>query len=239
VTAPRGLRLLVFDWDGTLIDSVASIVACTRRTLEDLELDGHLTDGDIRGAIGLGLRETVEHFLPGATAEHFRRVVDCYRRHWLDTFHSLSEPFAGAEETLSELREAGYLLAVATAKSRAGLDRDLGRTGLAPLFHTTRTADETASKPDPAMLVAIMEELEVPPDATLMVGDTGYDLEMAARARAGAVAVACGAQGRAELERWSPLACLESVAELPPWLGQLGPILETGRQARSQRGRGL
>lgn len=215
--APPGLRLVVFDWDGTLLDSVASIVACTRRTLEELQL-GTLSEGEIRGAIGLGLRETVERFLPGAAPERFRRVVECYARHWQETFHAHSELFAGAEEALGALRQAGFLLAVATAKSRRGLDRDLQRTGLERFFHATRTVDESASKPDPAMLLEIMEELQVLPEAALMVGDTGYDLEMAVRARAAAVAVACGAQGRAELERWNPLACLESVAELPLWL---------------------
>jgi phosphoglycolate phosphatase len=219
VASPGALRLLVFDWDGTLLDSIASIVACTRRTMTDLCLDG-LGDGDIQDAIGLGLAETVERFLPGASPELFARVVERYRQHWAETFHALSEPFAGVEAALEELRRQGYLLAVATAKSRPGLQRDFARTGWARLFHASRTADESASKPDPRMLLQLMEQLETPPAANLMIGDTGYDLEMATRAGVASIAVACGAHARAELERLGPLACLDSVAELPAWLGR-------------------
>lgn len=210
-------ELLVFDWDGTLMDSIASIVACTRATLEDLDLPP-LPDEMIRGTIGLGLRETMEILCPGGGDETYGRVLECYRKHWLATWRDRPVLFEGVREMLEALVEDGYLLAVATGKSRRGLDFVLTETGLADLFHATRTVDEAFSKPHPKMLLDILDELGVPPGSAMMIGDTTYDLEMARSALTASVGVCTGSHAREELLRFEPLICLERVVELREWL---------------------
>ncbi len=222
--ADRGYQLVVFDWDGTLLDSVASIVACTEHTLAELELPPPVP-GAIRTALGLGLRETVEAFCPGCDQDTFNRIVEVYRRHWLTDFCHRPVLFDGVERALVELARSGRLLAVATAKGRRGLDLDLERTGLADRFAATRTVDEARSKPHPEMLLGLLDELGVGANETVMVGDTTHDLMMAHNAGVAAVAVTTGSHGRAALDAARPLACLEAVTELPGWLaGRPAPV---------------
>lgn len=215
--------LLIFDWDGTLMDSIATIVACTRATLEDLDLPS-LPDEAIRGTIGLGLRETMEVLCPGGGDEVFSRVLECYRKHWLATYRDQPLLFEGVREMLEALAEDGYLLAVATGKSRRGLDHVLAETSLAQVFHATRTVDEAFSKPHPKMLLDILDELGVPARSAVMIGDTTYDLEMARSAGTASIGVCSGSHGREELQRLGPLACLDGVVELREWL--VGAALE-------------
>lgn len=212
-------RLLVFDWDGTLMDSIGTIVACTQATIRELEL-GELPEPTIRGTIGLGLRETIDILSPGCDDALYGRILDCYRRHWVSTFREMPLLFAGVDEMLRGLATDGYLLAVATGKSRRGLDYALEQTGLREIFHATRTADEAFSKPHPQMLLDILDELGVASGNAVMVGDTTYDLEMAKSARTHAVGVCSGGHDREELERFGPLACLDRVVDLAPWLAQ-------------------
>ncbi|HVS02166.1 MAG TPA: HAD-IA family hydrolase [Thermoanaerobaculia bacterium] len=219
--AAGAFRLVVFDWDGTLIDSIASIVGCTRCAFEELGLPAP-PEEQIRGAIGLGLGDTMRRFFPDAGADLRQRVREAYGRHWVGTWHARHAPFPPAETTLAHLERAGYLLAVATAKSRRGLERDFERTGLGRYFAASRTTDEAAAKPSPAMVLELMRELGAGADATLVVGDTSWDLEMAAAAGAAAVAVCCGAQDRQQLLRCRPLALLDGVHELPRWLAERG-----------------
>lgn len=209
--------LLIFDWDGTLLDSIASIVGCTQTTLEELEIEP-VEEARIRGAIGLGIRETVEHLAPGCDDELFHRIREVYRRHWFATYSRRPVLFAGVKRTLRQLAGRGYLLAVATAKGRKGLLQDLAATGLADLFQATRTMDEAPSKPDPRMLLDILEELDVEARDALMIGDTTYDLEMAANAGIAAVAVSTGSHSRATLDGAGALDCLGGVTELVSWL---------------------
>jgi len=221
-TAARRFRLLVFDWDGTLIDSIASIVACTHAALEDLELAGP-PDDEIRGTVGLGLRDVLARLWPeGAPPEH-ERLMERYRHHWLTTYGRRGELFAGVDDTLAALEERGYLLAVATGKGRTGLERDLRATGLDGRFLASRTVDEAASKPNPQMLLELMDELGAGGKETLMIGDTTFDLDMARNAGAAAVGVLTGPHGADDLLACAPLACLASVAELPAWLDGRAP----------------
>jgi phosphoglycolate phosphatase len=213
----HSFRLLVFDWDGTLMDSIGSIVACTRATLEDLGLPG-LPDEKIRGTIGLGLRETVDVLWPGGGDEVFNQVLECYRKHWLSTWRDQPVLFEGVCDLLRELEADGYLLAIATGKSRRGLDHVLEQTGLTDLFHATRTVDEAFSKPHPQMLLDILDELGVSPRDAVMIGDTTYDLEMARNAGTAAVGVCTGSHCREELERLGPVVCLDGVVGLREWL---------------------
>jgi len=214
-------RLLVFDWDGTLMDSVGSIVACLLHSLRELGFEA-LPEASIRGTIGLGLSELLEQLYPGATRLERLRLIECYRHHWVTEYRRRPVLIDGVRRVLETL-EAHYCLAVATGKSRTGLDRDLERTGLRSYFSATRTIDEAMSKPHPQMLLELIDELGVTPSETLMVGDTTFDLEMARNAGSAAVAVLTGAQQREELMDCAPLECLPSVGELPAWLEEFVP----------------
>jgi phosphoglycolate phosphatase len=213
----RTYRLVVFDWDGTLIDSIGSIVACTEAALADAGVEPPPLEV-LRGSIGLGLDETFDRFYPALARERRDTILERYRHHWIETWHARHDPFPAAATTLTRLAEAGTLLAVATAKSRLGLRRDFERTGLGRFFHASRTFDECAPKPSPVMLRELMAELGTTPAQTLMVGDTRWDLEMARNAGVDAIAVLCGAQPEAELRGCPQLACLPEVGALLDWL---------------------
>jgi len=214
----RDFKLLVFDWDGTLMDSEARIVACIRAASGDLGLEV-LPDSAIRNIIGLGLREAIEALYPGSGDDIHRGMSERYRHHFLTANPTPTQLFAGAAETLKSLDEQGYLLAVATGKGRHGLDRVLEETGLRTMFHTTRCADETFSKPHPLMLTEIMEELGTEPEETLMIGDTEYDMLMAVNARTSALAVSYGVHEIERLLQHEPLGHIDAISELLPWLG--------------------
>ena len=208
-------ELVVFDWDGTLMDSEAHIVTSMQRALKELDLPV-LPREKIRDIIGLGLREAIMRLLPDCDDDLLLMITDCYRHHFFTD--DPCEPFAGAEQVLQHLHGAGYLLAVATGKGRQGLDRVLRSTGFSQYFVETRCADEAHSKPHPQMLLEIMDILGVDAKHTLMVGDTEYDLNMANAANTAAVGVDYGVHSRERLMACSPLACLSSITELPEWL---------------------
>jgi len=211
------VELIAFDWDGTLMDSEARIVTCLQAAFVDLALPApsHAAARDI---IGLGLEESMLRLYPTADATLCANLIERYRQHFLVTNPTRSQLFAGVREALEQLAAHGYLLAVATGKSRVGLNLALAETDLNGFFHATRCADETCSKPNPQMLFDIMDELGVRPAATLMVGDTEYDLQMAHNAGTAAVAVCCGVHSSERLLAFQPLACLDSVSALPAWL---------------------
>lgn len=206
-------RLLIFDWDGTLIDSADRIVTCMQRAATDEGLAMPGADA-VRNIIGLGLPEAVEAIYPGLDAEHNARVRASYSRHFLAGDEPPSPLFAGVREGLQRLAERGYVLAVATGKSRRGLDRALDETGLGGLFSHSRCADETRSKPHPLMLQELLQEVGVSAAAALMVGDTEYDLEMALNAAMPAVGVSYGAHSVARLLRHQPLMVIDRFAAL-------------------------
>lgn len=214
---PRPFDLLVFDWDGTLMDSLGAIVACTRATLAALDLPP-LSEDEIRRSVGLGIDETVERLAPGAGRPEAEALKRCYRDLWLSTYRDRPVLFSDAEPLLAELGSAGYLLAVATGKSRRGLVRDLEATGLGPRFHATRTVDEAPSKPHPGMLVSLLDELGVQPGRALMIGDSAWDLQMAANAGVPAVGITTGGYPRSQLLEHAPAGCVECLADLLAWL---------------------
>lgn len=214
-------RLLVFDWDGTLMDSEAHIVACMQQAARDVDLAPISREAG-RDVIGLGLHEAASVLLPDTSDKDRRRFAERYREHFLASAFRNGQPasrfFPGARKTLEKLRARGYLLAVATGKGRHGLDRAMQATGTRESFHATRCADETASKPDPRMLVELTQELGVEPAHTVMVGDTEYDMQMARSAGAAAVAVSYGVHERERLMACEPLTCLERIGDLVTWL---------------------
>lgn len=213
----RRFELLVFDWDGTLMDSEAHIVASMQRAMSDIQLP-EMAREKIRDIIGLGLREAINRLLPEESDAVHIALVDRYRYHYFTD--DPCEPFEGVEPVLQQLSKQGYLLAVATGKGRRGLNRVLQSTGFGEYFIETRCADETCSKPDPQMLNEIMSVTGVEPVQTLMIGDTEYDLEMANAAKTASLGVDYGVHSRDRLLSCGPLACLSSISELPDWLAE-------------------
>ncbi|HTY02475.1 MAG TPA: HAD-IA family hydrolase [Rhodocyclaceae bacterium] len=216
----RRFELIVFDWDGTLLDSAGAIVASIQAAAVDLGL-APPSEKRARHVIGLGLRDALRYALPQLGEEHHPELANRYRHHYLAQDGQLNL-FDGAEELVRHLAAEGYLLAVATGKSRLGLDRAMAASGLSACFHASRCADECHSKPHPEMLEELMEELGVPPELTLMIGDTTHDLEMAANAGVAALAIAHGAHERAALEALAPVYCAGSMADLADWLSRHG-----------------
>lgn len=212
----RRYRLVVFDWDGTLMDSTAIIVSSIQAAARDLGYPPP-DSATANHVIGLGLNDALAIAVPQLPASEYRRMADRYRVHFLAK-DPATPLFQGATELLGELRERGHLLAVATGKSSAGLSRALKATGTQQFFAATRCADQTASKPAPDMLEELMRELNVTGDSTLMIGDTTHDLQMALNAGTGAVALTHGAHPRGELEALNPLACVDNIRDLGEWL---------------------
>lgn len=214
------VRLFVFDWDGTLMDSERQIVHCMRQAAADLKLVVPPAE-EVRAIIGLGLPEALLRLFPFYDRPLRERIRQAYARHFVAEAGGRSELFPGARELLESLRDQGHLLAVATGKSRLGLDRVLEQTGLLDFFDATRCADETASKPDPRMLHEILVSLSVFPREAVMIGDTTFDLEMAARAAVPSVGVAHGVHAVAELEKHRPVAVVPDMAALASCLASL------------------
>lgn len=210
-------KLLVFDWDGTLMDSEAHIVHCMRQAIHDSGLPAE-EDAAIRNIIGLGLSEALRTLFSAGDSQLHEAITQRYRHHFLSDAHSPSELFAGADATLGALSATGYLLAVATGKGRHGLDHVLEQTGLKKFFHASRCVDEAPSKPHPQMLFDLMDVLDVTPDDTLMIGDTEYDMHMARNAGVSALGVSYGVHGRERLLQSGALDCLDAIHELPGWL---------------------
>jgi len=213
---PKRFELIVFDWDGTLMDSAGAIVASLQGACSDLGLPVPSEEG-ARYVIGLGLEDAMAYILPGVEPSVYPSIAERYRDHFLrhDPDTAL---FAGAAELVAHLHDSGFLLAVATSKGRRGLERSLTATGLKRYFHATRCADEGFSKPHPGMLEALMAELDVVPDRTLMIGDTSHDMKMAHAAGVPRLGIAHGAHARAALLDHEPLACVEDLAGLREWL---------------------
>lgn len=212
--------LIVFDWDGTLLDSAAAIVSAIQASCVDLGLPVP-EDARARHVIGLGLHDALRHAVPELGVDDYPHMVERYRYHYLARDHELAL-FGGAAELIERLAGGGWQLAVATGKSRKGLDRALAHSGLGTFFQGTRCADECFSKPHPAMLEELMAELVVEPERTLMIGDTTHDLQMAQNARVGAVGVSYGAHPLEQLASVPSLACVDSMEALDSWLSQNG-----------------
>ena len=212
-------RLIVFDWDGTVVDSHAAIAECMQEASRELGLPVPERERASH-VIGLGLHDAMRIVAPGLPEHRYPEFVDAYRRHFRAREDTM-QPFSGIRELLRSLREE-RTLAIATGKSRRGLQRALTATGLQADFSASRCADETHPKPHPAMLLELMDELNFRASEALMVGDTSHDLQMAAAAGVAGVAVTYGAHARDSLMACGPLGCVSSVGELREWLTQNG-----------------
>lgn len=216
--AQKKFDLIVFDWDGTLMDSTATIVKCIRAAARDLDLPVP-SEKAAAYVIGLGLQEAMQAVLPEVDSKYHLRMAERYRYHYLAKDQQLTL-FDGVREMLEDLAAQGYRLAVATGKSRAGLNRALAESQLAPLFDATRCADETFSKPHPAMLEELTRELDQAMNRTVMIGDTTHDLQMALNAGTSSIGVRHGAHSDAELLPLNPLYIAGSIPELHAWLNE-------------------
>ena len=213
---PQRFDLIVFDWDGTLFDSTALIVRCIQEACRDL---GVAVPSDERAAyvIGLGLQDALRYAAPGLSPARYPELGQRYRHHYFANQHALTL-FDGALPMLQDLKARHHWLAVATGKSRRGLDEALNTVQLKGMFDGTRTADETASKPDPTMLLELMREFGTEPERTLMVGDTTHDLQLARNAGTPCVAVSYGAHEPEAFHAFDPLHIAHSTPDLHAWL---------------------
>ena len=209
-------EMIVFDWDGTLLDSAGAIVQSIQAACRDLDLP-EPSDAQARHVIGLGLVDAMRQAVPDLKPERYQEMSERYRFHYLSGDHQLTL-FKGIPELLANLQAAGHLLTIATGKSRVGLDRALDHSGLRPLFQASRCADECHSKPHPQMLLELMDEFFVAPENVLMIGDTTHDLQMAINAGVSALAVSYGAHTAPALDALQPLARLETPQGLSQWL---------------------
>jgi phosphoglycolate phosphatase len=212
----RRFDLIVFDWDGTLFDSTGLIVRCIQAACRDIGI-AVPSDADAAYVIGLGLTDALKHAAPGLPPERYPELGNRYRHHYFARQHELVL-FDGTLDMLQGLKRRNHLLAVATGKGRRGLDEALAHSQLRGMFDGTRTADETASKPDPTMLLELMREFGADPGRTLMIGDTTHDLQLAVNAGTARVGVSYGAHEPAAFGDYDPLFVAHSTRELHDWL---------------------
>jgi phosphoglycolate phosphatase len=215
-TRARHFDLIAFDWDGTLYDSTRLIVRCIQAAVVDVG-GAKPSENDAAWVIGLGLAEALARAAPDVPREKYPELGARYRYHYLQHQDDLVL-FDGVLSMLDALRARGHLLAVATGKSRRGLNEALATMALRDRFDASRTADETFGKPHPRMLLELMEELDVPAERTLMIGDTTHDLQLAINAGCASVGVSYGAHESDDFEALSPLHVAHSVSGLTEWL---------------------
>lgn len=220
MTRPRNFDLVVFDWDGTLFDSTALIARCIQAACADLGVPVP-SDRDASYVIGMGLIDALQHAAPDLPRERYKELGERYRHHYFARQHEIVL-FPGTLPMLQALKARNHWLGVATGKSRRGLDEALQTVQLKGVFDATRTADETAGKPDPQMLLELMREFGVEPERTLMIGDTTHDLQLAANAGTAAVGVAYGAHDHASFADFDTRLVAHSVAQLHDWLARHG-----------------
>ncbi|MGB4361137.1 MAG: HAD-IA family hydrolase [Rhodoferax sp.] len=212
----RRFDLIAFDWDGTLFDSTAIIARCIQAAV--LDVGGQKPSDEAASyVIGMGLMQALAHAAPDVPKERYPLLGDRYRHHYFAIQHEISL-FEGVLPMLAALKARGHLLTVATGKSRRGLDEALATSTLAGTFDASRTADQTAGKPDPLMLRELMAEFDVPPERTLMIGDTTHDLQMALNAGCASVGVSYGAHEPEAFVALKPLVVAHDVAQLHDWL---------------------
>ncbi len=211
------VKLIIFDWDGTLMDSAAKIINCLLAAVGDVGLPSLDRDA-ARQIIGLSLNDAFNTLFPDASLEQHRELVERYRSHFLTKDRTVMQLFPGVLKYLHELCSRGYLLAVATGKGRRGLDQALTDTATSQLFAATRCADEAPSKPHPKMLLDILDQTGVEASEAVMVGDTVFDLQMANEAGVYALAVTYGMHDVAQLHAHDPLACVNSFPEVYAWI---------------------
>jgi phosphoglycolate phosphatase len=214
----KSYRLVIFDWDGTLADSMAQIVSCMRQTFEALGLP-RPDEMLIRHTVGLSLEAVASRLAPQVDRLMVGQIADTYRKLALTNRNHSAQLFDGVKSGLSSLREQGFYLAVATGMGRRGLDAALNNSELSDLFDITRCADETCSKPDPMMLDEILTDLNLRAENAIMIGDTSYDIEMANNIGMDSIAVTYGMHEEVHLRPCKPQHLINHFSEIEPLIG--------------------
>lgn len=209
-------EMVIWDWDGTIMNSTPTIVECMQQSCRDLGMPVP-SDQIASHVIGLGIIESIRIAMPTVSEVDYPLVLERFRHYYLRKDHELTM-FEGIRELLIDLKANGHILAVATGKPRVGLNRSLQNHQLSDYFHDSRTADETRSKPNPQMLLELMEKWAIPAHKIVMIGDTTHDLKMAKSAGVSAIAMSYGAHSAEELLAHQPLACFSSVEDLRNFL---------------------
>ena len=209
--------LIIFDWDGTLMDSSAYITDCMQSAIGEFNAKPR-TDAQVKAIIGLSLEEAIQTLYPEADDFFINNIVRLFRIQFMSTDRKPSPLFEGAEEMLEILTQRGYDLAIATGKSRQGLNKVLSETGFEHYFPVTRCADEAFSKPHPQMLQEVLIDHDLEVERALMIGDTDYDIHMANNAKMDSLAVSFGAHDLPRLLRANPLGVVDTLTEIPSWL---------------------
>lgn len=206
-------ELIVFDWDGTLVDSVDWIVHCLRKAADD---QGCVVPpvNEVKNIIGLSIHKSLDKLFPELGDVARQQLISGYSEAFFSRQITENDLFAGVADMLRQFKRAGYQLAVATGKSRKGLDKAIQGTGLEDFFDITKCADETASKPSPDMLDVIIEQMNVSKEKVVMVGDSTHDMQMAINAGVSSIAVLCGANSHEQLQPYRPLLNLKNTTEL-------------------------
>ncbi len=218
---PLPYQLLIFDWDGTLMDSIARIVDCLKKAGEQVLAQNNREHDELKDVIGLGLREALIQLHPTSNEKQIEDMSTIYRHQYMNINATPSSLFSGTKNTLSKLRNQGYILAIATGKSRQGLDQTLEITNTSSYFQLTRCASETLSKPDPLMLNEILEQLNLNASDAVMIGDTEYDMAMAKNACMDRIGVNYGVHPETRLLKYDPIGCLDNIQQLNHFLQQL------------------
>ena len=214
---PKKYKLLVFDWDGTLVNSIEKITTSLQAASYKV-CNLQVSEEAARNVIGMGLNEAIRKLHPEITTDSIDGIAVAYKQHYLHENPVLEEPFEGVSELLRQLNESGYLLAIATGKSRPGLERSANSHALETYFHTTQCAGENKSKPHPEMLNRILNELNIKANDAVMIGDSIHDLLMAQNAGVESIAVTHGVHTAAELSVHNPITYLEKITDLGDYL---------------------
>lgn len=212
------VKLVIFDWDGTLFDSIDTICESMLKAGKMAHAPARLKD-DIKNIIGLSLDKAVAVVWPELSLPDQERIVRHYKQIYVSADQTAPNAYPGVISALNQFQQAGMLMAVATGKSRRGLERAFLLTQTKDYFISSRCADETISKPDPLMLSQLLEELSLHPEEAVMVGDTEYDLNMANNAGIKSIGVTYGAHNEARLKACQPMALTNDFTQLPHLLG--------------------
>ena len=209
----RKFDLIIFDWDGTLVDSIDWIVHCLQKSAGECGCNVPEQQA-AKDIIGLSIQSAMEKLFPGIDQKTQEQLIACYSQEFFSKQITEDDLFTGVNEMLVKFKQMGYFVAIATGKSRLGLDRAMKATGLGDFFHITRCADQTASKPQPDMLEEIIKEMAVGKDRAVMVGDSVHDMQMARNAGIASIAVSCGAHSSVQLQQYNPMFNLQQTRQL-------------------------
>ena len=213
----KNYKLLIFDWDGTLVDSIERIATSLQAASHQI-CQASISNSEARNVIGLGLQEAIQQLHPELESNRISQIAQAYKHHYINENTIDENPFEGSAQLLRELRQKGYFLAIATGKSRIGFDLSANKFAMKGYFHNTQCSSENQSKPHPQMILKILDALDITVEDSVMIGDSKHDLKMAQNAGMDSIAVTHGVHSAAELSGFNPLVCLDRITDLQHFL---------------------